>query len=105
METAVYKVEKDNINRVRYLNVMNSWQKDKDYHIDKDAMIYAISFKEMVQACAYVSLTEDMAKITMFNNSINHIDQIEKDAKDQLTQLIENEYGITDKVFQHIKVK
>ena len=106
MKTAVFKVEKENMNRKRYLNVMNSWIKDTDYKLTKDSQIYAISFDGTVQAGASIDIfDENFIKILLLNNSINHQKRINEEATILLTDLLDAEYGRKDKVIQYIKAK
>lgn len=105
METTVYKIEKNNINRPRYLNVMNSWNNDASYKIDKDASLYAIAFDDKFLAGAVVNTNSNMINVLMINNSINHANEIYNSAVTQLIELIDAEYGQKGKIVKHIKRK
>lgn len=106
METAVFKVEKENINRLRYLNVMNSWATKSNYKLNKDSSIYAVSFDGTVQAGASIEMTEDdFIKILFLNNSINHQNKITEEATAQLYNLLDEEYGVKYKAIKYVKVK
>lgn len=105
METSVFKVEKDNLNRKRYLNVMNAWSKRADYKLSKDSLIYAIAIGDCVQAGASVNVLDDMINIVLLNNSVNHQGKINKEATAQLYSLIDEEYGNKTKVIKYFSVK
>ena len=106
METAVFKVEKDNMNRTRYLNVMNSWVKDAKYKLNKDSLIYAIAFDGLVQAAASINaLDDDMIKILLLNNSVNHQEKINNEATKQLYSMLDEEYGVKYKAIHYVKVR
>lgn len=105
METSVFKIENDNLNRKRYLNVMNAWSKRADYKLSKDSLIYAIAFGDCVQAGASVSVLDDIINIALFNNSVNHQGIINEEATTQLYDLIDEEYGNRAKVIKYFCVK
>ena len=105
METAVFKVESNNINKVRYLNVMNSWIDKFNYKLNRESSLYAISFGGRVQAGAAVDLDEDILKVTFLNNSVNHLEEINRDGTIQLSNLLEEEYGSKDKVIKYVITK
>ncbi len=103
METSVFKIEKNDINRPRYIKAMNSWNKYGNYKINKDAMLYAITFGELVLAGASVVMDNNVAKVVFLNNSNCHEEEIRTAGTTQLSNLLEQEYGSIDTDFQYVK--
>ena len=103
METSVFKIEKNDINRPRYIKTMNSWNKYGNYKINKDALLYAIAFGDLVLGGASVIMDKKVAKVIFLNNSTCHEEEIEKDGTIQLSNLLQQEYGSIDTDFQYVK--
>ena len=76
MRTSVFKIEKNDINRARYLNLMNSWNKHGNYKINREDSLYAVAFGE---------------------------EEVKIDGTTQLSNLLDEEYGSIDKVIQYVK--
>ena len=104
METTVFKIEKNNINRTRYLNVMNSWNKNSDYKINREASLYAVAFGEMILGGASVMVHDNTAKVLFFNNSNNHEKEVKEAGMMQLEDLLNQEFGSIEKAVQYVKV-
>ena len=103
MRTSVFKIEKNDINRARYLNLMNSWNKHGNYKINREDSLYAVAFGEVVLAGASVNMSDNRANILFLNNSHCHEEEVKIDGTTQLSNLLDEEYGSIDKVIQYVK--